>query len=61
MKTFGIIGGGMIAKFHAKAIQAMKSGKLGAVYARNPEKATALGKEFNCKSCKKGFGRNNQS
>lgn len=40
----------MIAKFHAKAIQAMNGGKLGAIYARNPEKASALGKEFNCKS-----------
>ena len=48
MKTFGIIGGGMIAKFHAKAIQAMKGGKLGAIYARNPQKAESLGKELNC-------------
>lgn len=49
MKTFGIIGGGMIAKFHAKAIQAMTGGKLGAIYARNPVKAEVLGKEFGCK------------
>jgi len=50
MLTFGIIGGGMIANFHAQAIQAMKDGQLGAIYARNPEKAKALGLQYNCKS-----------
>jgi len=50
MLTFGIIGGGMIANFHAQAIKAMKGGKLGAIYARNPEKAAALGKKYNCKA-----------
>lgn len=50
MQTFGIIGGGMIANFHAQAIQAMKSGQLGAIYARNPEKAKGLGKKYNCKA-----------
>jgi predicted dehydrogenase len=50
MQTFGIIGGGMIANFHAQAIQAMDGGQLGAIYARNPEKAAALGKQYNCKS-----------
>ncbi|HKK75885.1 MAG TPA: Gfo/Idh/MocA family oxidoreductase [Saprospiraceae bacterium] len=49
MQTFGIIGGGMIANFHAQAIQAMDGGQLGAIYARNPDKAAALGKKFNCK------------
>ncbi len=50
MQTFGIIGGGMIANFHAQAIQAMKGGQLGAIYARNPEKAKGLGKKYNCKA-----------
>ena len=49
MQTFGIIGGGMIANFHAQAIQAMEGGQLGAIYARNPEKAKALGEKYNCK------------
>ena len=48
MYTFGIIGGGMIAKRHAQAIQAMKNATLGAIYARNPNKAKQLGKQFNC-------------
>lgn len=48
MKTFGIIGGGSIAYFHAKAISAMEGGQLGAVYARNKEKVIAFSKEFNC-------------
>lgn len=51
MYTFGIIGGGTIAEFHAKAIQAMGANvKLGAIYARNPEKAKRLGAQFGCKS-----------
>jgi len=50
MLRFGIIGGGMIANFHAQAIQAMQSGELGAIYARDPEKAKALGEKYNCKA-----------
>lgn len=50
MQTFGIIGGGMIANFHAQAIQAMKGGKLGAIYARNPDKAAALAQKYQCKA-----------
>lgn len=50
MQTFGIIGGGMIANFHAQAIQAMTGGRLGAIYARNLEKARELGQEYNCKA-----------
>ena len=46
MKTFGIIGGGTIAYFHAKAIQAMHGGRLGAVFARNPDKAKSFAKQF---------------
>ena len=50
MQTFGIIGGGMIANFHAQAIQAMEGGELGAIYARNPHKAKELSQKYNCKS-----------
>jgi predicted dehydrogenase len=50
MQTFGIIGGGMIANFHAQAIQAMEGGQLGAIYARNPEKVQELGQKYNCKA-----------
>ena len=50
MQTFGIIGGGMIANFHAQAIQAMQGGQLGAIYARNPDKAKALGLRYHCKA-----------
>ena len=47
---FGIIGAGMIANFHAKAIEAMDDGKLHSVFGRNPEKADALGAELGCKA-----------
>ncbi|MCB0535206.1 MAG: Gfo/Idh/MocA family oxidoreductase [Saprospiraceae bacterium] len=51
MYTFGIIGGGMIAEFHAKAIQAMGTHvQLGAIYARNPVRAKQLGEQFGCKA-----------
>ena len=35
---FGIIGTGMIASFHAKAINAISNGHLVAVYGNDPEK-----------------------
>ena len=47
---FGIIGAGMIANFHAKAIEAMDDGELHSVFGRNPEKAEALGAELGCKA-----------
>lgn len=46
--NFGIIGSGMIAKFHAKAIEAMEGSQLRAVYSRNPESAQAIADEFDC-------------
>ncbi|MEM7369154.1 MAG: Gfo/Idh/MocA family oxidoreductase [Bacteroidota bacterium] len=49
MKTFGIIGGGSIAGFHAQAIQAMEQGQLGAAYVRNPDKAQAFAQAHGCK------------
>ena len=50
MQTFGIIGGGMIANFHAQAIQAMRGGQLGGIYTRNAEKAEALAAKYHCKA-----------
>lgn len=50
MQTFGIIGGGMIANFHAQAIQAMRGGQLGGIYARKAEKAKALAAKYHCKA-----------
>ena len=46
---FGIIGAGMIANFHAKAIQAMAGGELHSVFGRSPEKAAATAMELGCK------------
>jgi len=45
---FGIVGLGLIAEFHAKAIRAMKKGKLIACYSRSQTKADAFGKKYNC-------------
>jgi len=46
---FGIIGAGMIARFHAQAIQAMADGRLVAVYGRRPEAVADLQAEFGCR------------
>ncbi len=47
--VFGIIGGGMVARYHAQAIQAIGGDvRLGAIYARDPTKAAALAEEFGC-------------
>lgn len=46
---FGIIGAGMIAKFHAQAIRAMADGELVSVYGRRPEAAAELGQELECR------------
>ena len=48
-KGFGIIGCGMIAGFHAKAIQAA-GGKLVACYDRVPQAAQRIATEYDCKS-----------
>jgi predicted dehydrogenase len=47
---FGIIGAGMIAKFHAQAIRAMANGELVSVYGRRPDAAAELGKELECRA-----------
>ena len=48
MKTFGIIGGGIIAGFHAQAIKAMANASLGGAYVRNPEKAKRFAQAHDC-------------
>jgi len=45
---FGIVGLGLIAEFHARAIKAMEKGKLVACYSRSQAKADAFGKKYNC-------------
>jgi predicted dehydrogenase len=47
---FGIIGAGMIAEFHAKAIADIPDAELVAVYDRNPEKAKAFSERFSCEA-----------
>lgn len=47
---FGIIGTGMIAHFHAKAIQAMSGGRVVACFNQNPEKGRAFAAEYGCRS-----------
>ena len=48
--NFAIIGCGMIASFHAKAIEAMENGKLYAIHGIEPEPLQKLGDEFSCKT-----------
>jgi len=45
---FGIIGCGMIADFHARAIAAMKGGHLRCVFSRNPENAKRVADQYQC-------------
>ena len=45
---FGIAGLGMIAEFHAQAIEAMAGGKLVACFSRSAEKAKAFAAKHNC-------------
>ena len=44
----GIVGCGMIADFHAQAIEAMKGGHLACVFSRNKANAERVSKSFNC-------------
>jgi UDP-N-acetyl-2-amino-2-deoxyglucuronate dehydrogenase len=46
MTGWGIVGCGMIAKFHAKAIGAMRGSRLVGCYSRDPEKGASFAKEF---------------
>lgn len=45
--NFGIIGTGMIAQFHAKAIHAMAGGELAGVAGSNPESSVVFAKSHN--------------
>ena len=45
----GIVGLGMVADVHAKAIQAMQKGGLAACCSRNQEKAERFGQKYSCK------------
>jgi predicted dehydrogenase len=45
---FGIIGAGMISRFHAKALADVRGGKLVACCDSAPGRAAALAKEFGC-------------
>ncbi len=45
---FGIAGCGMIADFHARAIETMKGGHLACVYSRNKANAERVAGAFNC-------------
>lgn len=45
---FGIVGCGMIAEFHAQAIQAMEGGHLACVFSRNIENAKKVAETYNC-------------
>ena len=47
--NFAIIGTGMIAHFHAKAIQAMNGGNLYAIYGTKQEKVNKFSTEYGCK------------
>ena len=47
---FGIIGSGMIARFHAEAIQAMSGSSLVAITGRTMAKSEELAEEFGCKA-----------
>ena len=48
---FAITSLGMIADFHARAIQAMKGGRLAACYSRKKEAVDAFAAKYNCKPC----------
>ena len=47
---FGIIGCGMISRFHAKAIADVRGAKLVACFDRSTERAAEFGEEVGCRS-----------
>ena len=47
---FGIVGCGMIADFHARAIEGMKGGHLACVFSRSKANANRVAKAFGCAS-----------
>ncbi|MFC5050281.1 Gfo/Idh/MocA family protein [Rubritalea spongiae] len=48
--NFGIIGSGMIARFHAEAIQAMSNGTLKGIAGRSFDKTKSLAADFDCQA-----------
>ena len=48
MRSIGIMGGGMIADFHAQAIKAMKNVQFAGAYIRNPEQADSFAAKHQC-------------
>jgi predicted dehydrogenase len=48
---FGLLGAGLIAPFHAKAIAASAGCELAAIADSNAERVQARAKEFGCKAC----------
>lgn len=48
--NFGIIGTGMIADFHAQAIQNLYNARLAGVCSSDPAKASIFAKKYNCKA-----------
>ena len=48
MYRFGIVGAGMIADFHALAINAIPNADLTAIYSRSIDKAKAFSQKHNC-------------
>lgn len=47
---FGIIGTGMIAHFHAQAIQQMTGARVVSCYNKTPDKAAAFAEEYGCRA-----------
>lgn len=47
--NFGIIGGGLIADFHAKAIQSLENARLIGICGTNPEKVRILAEKYHCR------------
>jgi len=48
--NFGIIGAGLIADFHAKAIQNIKNARLIGICGTNQGKLRKLAEKYNCKT-----------
>ena len=48
--NFGIIGAGLIADFHAKAIQSLENARLTGICGTNPGKVRILAEKYGCKA-----------
>ena len=51
----GIIGAGVIADFHAQALQAMEGAELVAVFARKEDKAQSFAQKYACSACSRAI------